>query len=248
VTLGDSTAKVPSPDPSSRPGPVPGPVGPLAGTGETTVEAAVRHQLATALGGRRGVVESALPTLIFTVTYVCTDHLRLALALAAGAAVLMVAIRLVQRSSVQFVANSLFGIALAAVFALRSGRAEDAFLPGILYNAGYAAVMLVSIITRWPVVGFVIGSVMGDPTGWRSEPAVVRLCRRLTWLLLLPCLIRVAVQLPLYLTGAVGWLGASKIALGWPLQILALAVAAALLARGRTPLHPPRAAPEPSPT
>jgi hypothetical protein len=65
----------------------------------------------------------------------------------------------------------------------------------------------------------------------------------LTWLLLLPCLLRVAVQLPLYLAGAVGWLGASKIALGWPLQILALAVAVALLARGRTPLHP-----KPSPT
>jgi hypothetical protein len=243
VTLGDATSGVPTPEPVPRPGAVPGPGCPLAEAGEATVEAAVRHQLATALGGRRGVVESALPTLIFTVTYIFTDDLRLALALAGGAAVLMVAIRLIQRSSVQFVANSLIGIALAAVFALRSGRAEDAFLPGILYNAGYAAVMLVSIITRWPLVGFMIGSVVGDPTGWRSEPAVVRLCSRLTWLLLLPCLLRVAVQLPLYLAGAVGWLGASKIALGWPLQILALAVAVALLARGRTPLHP-----QPSPT
>ena len=253
MTLGDATAEVPTPgqDPRRVTAPPPG-ANPFAGSGEATVEAAVRHQLATALGGRRGVVESALPTLVFTVGYVTTDALKLALALALGCAVLLVVIRLVQRSSVQFVANSLLGIGLAAVFALRSGRAEDAFLPGILYNAGYAAVMLISIVTRWPLVGFMIGSVMGDPTGWRSEPAVVRLCSRLTWLLLLPCLVRVAVQLPLYLTGAVGWLGASKIALGWPLQILALAVAAALLARGRTPLHPPgpppSTAPEPSPT
>jgi len=202
------------------------------------VEAAVRHQLATALGGRRGVVESALPTLVFTVAYVGTHRLQLALILAAAAAVLLLAIRLAQRSSAQFVLNSLVGIALAAFFALRSGRAEDAFLPGIIYNAGYAAVMLLSIAVRWPVVGFMIGSVVGDPTGWRSQPAVLRLCTKLTWLLLLPCLVRVAVQLPLYLAGAVGWLGASKIALGWPLQILALAAAAALLARGRTPLEP----------
>ena len=241
MTLGDATAAAPA-------GPGPGPgggAGPFAGTGsgEATVEAAVRHQLATALGGRRGVVESALPTLVFTVAYVSSDELRLALGLAAATAILLVVIRLAQRSSVQFVVNSLLGIALAAFFALRSGRAEDAFLPGIIYNAGYATVMLASIILRWPVVGFMIGSVMGDPTGWRSEAAVVRLCSRLTWLLLLPCLVRVAVQLPLYLAGAVGWLGTSKIVLGWPLQILALAAAAALLARGRTPLHPGRDAP-----
>ena len=243
MTLGDPTAARPA---------VPGDGAGREAAGEATVEAAVRHQLATALGGRRGVVESAVPTLIFTVVYVSTRTLQLALVLAAGAAVVLLTVRLLQRSSVQFVVNSLVGIAIAAVFALRSGRAEDAFLPGIIYNAGYAAIMLVSIGLRWPLVGFMIGSVVGDPTGWRSEPAVVRLCSRLTWLLLLPCLIRVAVQLPLYLTGTVGWLGASKIALGWPLQILALAVAAALLARGRTPLHPPgpppSTAPEPSPT
>lgn len=236
MTLGDATAAMPA---GHAAGTGAG-AGAFAGTGsgEATVEAAVRHQLATALGGRRGVVESALPTLVFTVAYVGTHRLQLALILAAAAAVLLLAIRLAQRSSAQFVLNSLVGIALAAFFALRSGRAEDAFLPGIIYNAGYAAVMLLSIAVRWPVVGFMIGSVVGDPTGWRSQPAVLRLCTKLTWLLLLPCLVRVAVQLPLYLAGAVGWLGASKIALGWPLQILALAAAAALLARGRTPLEP----------
>ena len=56
------------------------------------------------------------------------------------------------------------------------------------------------------------------------------------WLLVLPCAIRVAVQYPLYLAGEVGWLGATKIALGWPLQIAALSAMALLLARGRTPL------------
>ena len=32
-----------------------------------TVEAVVRQQLSTALGGRRGMVEAAVPTLLFTV-------------------------------------------------------------------------------------------------------------------------------------------------------------------------------------
>jgi len=37
----------------------------------------------------------------------------------------------------------------------------------------------------------------------------------------------------------VGWLGVSKIALGWPLQVAALAAMAYLLARGRTPMGEP---------
>jgi hypothetical protein len=146
---------------------------------------------------------------------------------------------------VQYVLNAIVGVAIAAVFALRSGRAEDAFLPGILYNAGYAVVLSASVLVRWPAVGFLIGAVTGDPTGWRKDPAVVSLCAKLTWLLVLPCALRVAVQYPLWAAGAVGWLGAAKLVLGWPLQVAALASMVWLLARNHTPLEP-RPASEPS--
>jgi hypothetical protein len=151
--------------------------------------------------------------------------------------VALLVLRVIQRQPVQFVVNSLVGIAIAAVFASRSGRAEDVFLPGIIYNAAYAVALTLSIVVRWPLVGLMIGSVTGDLTSWRSDPAVVRLCNRLTWVLVVPCAVRVAVQYPLYLAGEVGWLGVSKIALGWPLQVAALAVMVYLLARGRTPLE-----------
>jgi hypothetical protein len=201
-----------------------------------TVEKAVRAQLAKALGGPRGVVEAAIPTIGFTASYIVTNQLKLSLGVGAALAFVLLAVRVAQKSTVQFVLNSIFGIAIAAIFALRSGKAADAFLPGILYNAGYAAAMLLSIVLRWPVVGFIIGSVTGDPTAWHRDRDVVRLCSRLTWLLLIPCLVRVAVQYPLYLAGHVGWLGAAKVVLGWPLQVAALAAMAWLLARGRTPL------------
>jgi hypothetical protein len=203
-----------------------------------TVEEAVRAQLAKALGGARGVVEAAIPTIGFTVSWIVTKELKLSLGIGAGLAVVLLLLRLAQRSTVQFVLNSIFGIAIAALFALRSGKAEDAFLPGILYNAGYAAAMLLSIVVRWPLVGFIIGSVTGDPTAWHRDRETVRLCSRLTWLLLIPCLVRVAVQYPLYLAGHVGWLGAAKVVMGWPLQVAALAAMVWLLARGRTPLEP----------
>jgi hypothetical protein len=204
-----------------------------------TVEEAVRAQLAKALGGARGVVEAAIPTIGFTVSWIVSKELRLSLGIGAGLAVVLLVVRLAQRSTVQFVLNSIFGIGIAALFALRSGKAEDAFLPGILYNAGYAAVMLLSIVVRWPLVGFIIGSVTGDPTAWHRDREIVRLCSRLTWLLLIPCLIRVAVQYPLYLAGHVAWLGAAKVVMGWPLQVAALAAMVWLLARGRTPLDRP---------
>jgi len=204
-----------------------------------TVEEVVRARLSQALGGRRGMVEGALPTVGFTATYVPTHNLRLALSVGVGLAVVLLVVRLAQHQPVQFVVNSLVGIGIAAVFAARSGRAEDVFLPGIIYNAVYTAVLTLSILVRWPMVGMMIGSVTGDLTGWRSDPRVVALCNRLTVLLVLPCAVRVAVQYPLYLAGEVGWLGVSKIALGWPLQVAALAAMAYLLARGRTPMGEP---------
>jgi hypothetical protein len=203
-----------------------------------TVEAAVRAQLAKALGGVRGMVEAAVPTIGFTATYLVAKDVKTAVIAGVAAAVVLLAVRVAQRSNPQFVLNSLVGIAIAAFFALRSGKAEDAFLPGIIYNAVYSAGMLLSIAVRWPLVGFIIGSVTGDPTAWRSDPGVVRLCSRLTWLLMAPCLLRVLVQYPIWLMSGdqSGPLGIAKIAMGWPLQVAALALMVALLARGNTPL------------
>lgn len=204
----------------------------------STVEEVVRHRLSLALGGRRGMVEGAVPTLGFTITFLVTHELRLGLTIGIALAVVLLAVRIVQRQPVQFVVNSLVGIAIAAAFASRTGKAEDVFLPGIVYNAAYAVAMVLSIVVRWPLVGLMIASVTGDLTSWRKDPAVVRLCTRLTWMLAVPCLVRVAVQYPLYLAGKVGWLGVTKIGLGWPLQVASLAAMAWLLSRDSTPLQP----------
>ncbi|WP_336205826.1 DUF3159 domain-containing protein [Nonomuraea sp. LPB2021202275-12-8] len=208
-----------------------------------TVEAAVRAQLAKAFGGARGIVEAAVPTIAFTLTWITTEELRLSLIISIALSVVLLVLRLVQRSTPQFVINSLIGIAIGAFFASRTGDAKDYFLPGILWNAGYMVAMLVSIVARWPVVGFLIGSVTGDPTAWHRDPGIVKLCTRLTWLLMLPCAVRVAVQGPVYLFGggdqAVAALGVAKIVMGWPLQVAALAAMLWLLGRGRTPIKPP---------
>jgi hypothetical protein len=208
-----------------------------------TVEAAVRAQLAKAFGGVRGIIEAAVPTIAFTLSWITTESLKTSLIVSISLAVLLLVARVVQRSTPQFVINSLIGIAIGAFFASRSGDAKDYFLPGILWNAAYSVAMLLSIVTRWPVVGFLIGSVTNDPVGWRKDPGIVKLCSRLTWFLMVPCVVRVAVQGPVYLFGggdqAVAALGFAKIVMGWPLQVAALAAMLWLLGRGRTPIKPP---------
>ena len=226
---------------------------PATGTTTSTVEEVVRGQLAKALGGRRGMLEAAVPTAVFTVSFLTTHQLKLAVLVAVGCAAVLLVVRISQRSTPQFVVNSLFGIGIGALFAWRAARgggdANDQalayFLPGILYNLGYAVVMVFTILIRWPVIGFLVGSVTGDPTGWRTDRGIVRLCSRLTWLLVLPCVIRVAVQAPVYLAGRNGWwdqdsavatLGVAKLVMGWPLQVAALAAMVWLLSRNKTPV------------
>lgn len=231
-----------------------------ASVGAETVEAVVRAQLSRALGGKRGMVEAAVPTITFTIAYLTGKNLELALLVSLSAALVLLVVRLVQRSSVQFVLNSMFGIGVGAFFAWRSARGGgDAgdnalayFLPGVIYNAAYAVVISLTVLFRWPLVGFMVGSVAGDATAWHKDPQIVRLCSNLSWMLVAPCVVRVAVQLPMYVAGRsaedagtmVAALGVSKIALGWPLQLAALAGMVWLLARNRTPVEPEGAGPE----
>ncbi|NRQ50877.1 DUF3159 domain-containing protein [Aeromicrobium stalagmiti] len=212
---------------------------------QATVEQVVRAQLARALGGRRGIVESAVPTALFTICFLVSDDIRLSLIVSVSVTAALLLLRVLQRSTTQFVFNALVGIGIGALFAYRAsqsgGSEEDVaravFTPGLIYNGVYAVIIVFTIVIGWPIVGFMVGSVTGDPTAWHDDKAMVRLCSQLTWILAIPCVIRVAVQLPLWLDHQIGLLGVSKIALGWPLQLASFAVMAWLLSRNRTPIE-----------
>ena len=199
------------------------------------------------------MLEAAVPTIAFTALWLTTRHLQAALVVSVATAVVLLVVRLVQRSSVQFVVNALFGIGIGWLFVARSaaggGSEQDQalayFLPGILYNSGYTVVLASTCLIGWPLVGFMVGSVTGDPTAWHQDKQVVRLCSRLTWLLVVPCAVRVAVQTPVWLAGnsgamdpdaAIAVLGVAKIAMGWPLQLAALGAMVWLLSRNATPV------------
>ena len=215
------------------------------------VEEFVRYQLSQSLGGLRGMLESAVPFIGFTVAWVASRNLYLALGVALGAALIMAVIRLAQRQSLKYVAQAVIPTAIAALVATRTGRAEDIFLPGILYNGALALLSLFTVAIRRPLVGFIIGAAVGDPTGWAKDRGLVKMTTKLTLVLAVPYITRFVIQLPLFLSGQVVWLAVAKVALGWPLLLAALAVIGVMLSKGKTPmegssLHP-RTTPHPEP-
>ena len=201
------------------------------------VEDFVRYQLSQSLGGVRGMVEAALPFVAFTITWVIGRTLYPALGAALGVAVVLGLVRLAQRQSLRYVLSAVFPTAIAAFVATRTGRAEDVFLPGILYNGALAVLSLFTVAVRRPLVGFVIGAAVGEPTSWAHDRGLVRMTSKLTLVLAVPYTLRFVIQLPLFLAGQVVWLGVAKVVLGWPLLIAALAVIGVLLSKGKTPME-----------
>ncbi|MGA8980276.1 MAG: DUF3159 domain-containing protein [Pedococcus sp.] len=216
---------------------------PDADTVDATVEEVIRQRLSKALGGWRGSLETALPTVGFVVVWTWTKDVRTAVAAAAAVIVVLGIVRAVQRQSLQFVGTAALATAIAAFFALRSGRAQDAFLPGILTSAAWGVAAVVSVVSRWPLVGFMVGAgdprAAEDPFAWHRDRGLVRVCQRLTMVLVVMYAVRVAIMLPLYFAGEVAWLGVAKVGLGWPLWLAGLAVMGVMLVRGQTPQETP---------
>jgi hypothetical protein len=220
-----------------------------------TVESLIRERLSSALGGARGSFETALPTVAFVVAWTLKHDVKIAVAASALIVLIMLLIRLASRQTPRYVLSAVFATAIAAFFALRSGRAEAAFLPGILTSAAWGVGSLLSVVLRWPIVGFIVAAgdprMAEDPTAWRRDGGLVRVCQRLTMVLVLLYAVRVVVMFPLYLGGQVALLGVAKIALGWPAYLCALAVMGMILVRGKTPLSPtetpPPTEPQPAP-
>ena len=206
-----------STDPSATTAGADAPVVPHPST--HTVEEVIRHRLATVLGGWRGSLETALPTVAFVVAWVARGELRTAVVAALVVTGVLAVVRVAQRQSLKYVLQAVVPTVIAAWFALRSGRAEDAFLPGII---------CFMVAAGDPDLG-------DDPMGWRRDRGLVRVCTRLTLVLIAVFAIRLLVMVPLYLAEQVAALGVAKIVLGWPIWLAGLTVMGLLLLRGRTP-------------
>ncbi|WP_354698248.1 hypothetical protein DSM112329_03914 [Paraconexibacter sp. AEG42_29] len=170
------------------------------------------------MGGVRGTIESSVPPVAFVAAYTVTGQNLEASAIAAVAVAIVLAIaRIARRETPQYTLTGLVGVGLAAFIATRTGKAENFFLPGLLINAAYAGAYLVSILIRRPLIGLIVSGLSGGGKAWREDPVQLRIYTRASWLWVGLFLTRLAVQLPLYLAGAVTLLGVARTAMGLPL-------------------------------
>jgi hypothetical protein len=194
---------------------------PPPGTGAPG-DATTEQLMATAIGGWRGMIDGSLPSAVFLVAYlVGGQQLTPAVWAAVVAGGLIAVLRLVRRQSVQQVLSGFIGVAFCAWFASRTGKAEDFYLPGVWINIVYGVALSVSCLIGHPVLGYGVGAATGDLRGWRAVPEQRRAYALATWFFAAIFGLRVLVQVPLYLAGAVAALGIAKLALGWPLFALA---------------------------
>jgi hypothetical protein len=202
------------------------------------------NALLEALGGRRGLVDTALPGIVFVVAFLVSGRqLNPALIAALATGALLVALRLLRHDTVQYTISGFVGVVIAALVARTTGRAEDYFLPGLLLNVGLALAYLVSILVRWPAIGVILGPITGEGTAWRKDRARRAAYTSATWVFFAGQCLRAAVQTPLWLVGALGALAASKLVLGWPLLLLQVWIAYRVLRR--VPLAVPDSGSEP---
>lgn len=176
-----------------------------------------RFSFTETVGGVRGLVEAVLPSVVFVVAYAVTTDLRSSVLAAVAVAAVATVSRLVRRERLTQALSGLVGVLIAAWFASRSGQAEDFYLPGLYVNIVYTIVYAGSILLRWPVLGLLLGPLLGEGLAWRHDKARLSAYQKVTALWVGLFVLRLAVQGPLYLAGMVAALGTARVVMGLPL-------------------------------
>jgi hypothetical protein len=172
------------------------------------------------MGGISGLIYSSLPVLVF-VPVSSLFGLVPAIVSALAVAALILVWRLVRKESVQPAISGFMGVGICALIAYIVGESKGYFLYGIWMSLVWAAVFLVSVLIRRPLVGYIWSWVNGHDRGWRSVRKAVLVfdIATITWVLVFAA--RFVVQRHLYDADETGWLATARIAMGWPLTAVA---------------------------
>jgi hypothetical protein len=178
-------------------------------------------------GGIQGIVESILPGLMFLVAFTISRDLTVSLVAALAAAAAFTVVRLVQRRPLTQALAGVVGVGISAWLANTTGKAEDFYLPGFVTNAVYIVAMVLSIAVKWPVAGLLFGFIRNEGLDWRKDPARLRAYRLGTWIIVAVLVLRLVVQVPLYLMGPDGLaaLATTRLIMSTPLYILGVWIA-----------------------
>jgi hypothetical protein len=176
------------------------------------------------LGGRSAALDATLPSVAFVAGWLLTNHsVEWAALIAVATAVVVGAIRLLRGDRIRAVLVGAFVVSVAALVALYTGQAIDFFLVQLLSNAASGLAFVVSWAVRWPLLGVIIGALLGQRTRWRQDPDLLRAYGRATLVYAIQYGIRVIVFGYLWWQDDVVASGIARVALSWPLYVLMLA-------------------------
>lgn len=216
-------------------GPVTGAPARVDADGDPTRE----ESLARLLGGGRAAIEASIPPIGFLVAWLATGGdltVSVVWSLAASAAIAVLAIA--QRRRPRAVLIGMLATAVAAMVAYSTGDARDFFLIQLLSNAASALAWAISILVRWPLLGVIVGGLIGTRTRWRRDPALLRAYARASWIWVLQYVVRVVVFTALWWLDEPTWLAIMRAALTYPLVIACVAASGWVLFAAIPKGHP----------
>ena len=178
-----------------------------------------KAKILDALGGKKGLLDSGLPAVLFLIIFNISDDLQVALYGAIGTSIVLTIIRLAMKDTIQHVISGLIGVLFCAYLANRSGNASDFYIPKLLTNLAYGSAYLIANLAGWPIIGVILGPLLGENFLWRKNPQRKRAYVRAGWLWVAMFFGRIAVQYPIYKSGNVNLLGTVNLAMGYPLFI-----------------------------
>ncbi len=188
------------------------------------------------MGGISGLIYSSLPVVAF-VPVSQFFGLTAAVASALGVAAIILVWRLVRRESIQPAISGFIGVGVCALIAYVMGESKGYFLLGIWSSLVWAAVFMLSVLIRRPVVGYVWGWVNDHDRAWRRVRKAVLAFDIATIVWVLVFASRFVVQQHLYDADQTGWLGVARIAMGWPLTAVAALVTYLAIRAAQRAIH-----------
>jgi hypothetical protein len=180
-----------------------------------------KDKVLNALGGKRGLIDSGLPALVFLIVFnISGKDVNTALYAAVALSIVLTFLRLIKRETIQHAFSGLIGVGICALIANRTGNAADFYLPGLWINAGYGLLYAITNLVKWPILGVMLGPILGENLLWRKDPARLNAYIKAGWLWVGMIAARLIVQYPLYKSGNINLLGTARLLMGYPLFIL----------------------------
>lgn len=182
-----------------------------------------RRSVLGAVGGWIGIIEAILPSMVFVVLLAIFQQTVVAVVAAASVSAIFLIIQLLRKKPVTQAIAGAIGIAISAFLPLREGgHAADYFIQGFVTNSIYLAVLVLSVLIRWPIIGILVGILIGEGSAWRKNKGQMRRFQvaTLVWISLFAA--RLLVQVPLYFAQATEALGLFRIAMGVPLYAICI--------------------------